>query len=169
MIGVSAADAQSGRPRASQRGYVEQTVGSTQIKITYHRPNKKGRALWGEGKDFLVPYGKIWRAGANEATVIEFTEDVTIDGQPLATGKYSFYTIPGEKEWTLIFNKSWDQWGTVYDQKSDALRVTTKPTMSTESKETLGYYIEDVAANSAVVVLAWDKAKIAFKVETVGK
>ena len=162
MTGVSVSQAQSGRPRVSQRGYIEQTVGSVQIKVTYHRPNIKGRVLWGD--DGLVPNGKVWRAGANEATVFEVTEDVTINGDPLPAGKYSFYAIPTDKDWTLIFNKAWEQWGTVYDQKSDALRVTVKPVMSVESKETLGYYIEDVTATSAVVVLAWGKARIPFTV-----
>ena len=164
VFGVAVSYSQS-RPRVSQRGYLEQAIGSAQIKITYHRPNMKGRVLWGS-KDALVPDGKVWRSGANEATVFEVTEDVTVNGMPLPAGKYSFYTIPSGKEWTIIFNKSWDQWGTVYDQKADALRVMSKPTMSEESKETLAYQIEDVKANSAVIVLTWGKMRVPFTVMT---
>lgn len=165
MAGVSVSYAQSGRAKPSQLASVEQTVGSAVMKITYHRPNMKGRVLWGD-KDALVPNGKVWRAGANNATVFEVTEDISINGMPLPAGKYSFYAIPGEKEWTLIFNKDWDQWGTVYDQKSDALRVESKPSNSEESKESLGYAFEDIKANSARVNLAWGNLVVSFDVTT---
>ncbi len=162
VLGASLSFAQGSGQRASQRGHIEQTVAKTEIKVTYHRPNAKGRVLW--GSDGLVPTGKVWRTGANEATVFEVTGDVTINGKALPAGKYSFYAIPGDDEWTLIFNKTWEQWGTQYSKDADALRVMSKPVMSEEFKESLAYMIEDVTPDSAVVVLAWGKARIPFTV-----
>ncbi len=161
MSATNVAFGQIKYPRASQRQHIEQTVGDTDIKITYHRPNVKEREIWGK----LVPYGQVWRAGANEATVIEFTNDVSIDGNELEKGKYSFYAIPTAGEWTLIFNKTWNQWGTQYKESEDALRVNVKPMMAEKSKETLSYSIEDVTNNSANVILAWEKARVPFKVD----
>lgn len=152
--------AQTQLPRASQRASLTQTVGDTQISIVYHRPNVKKRAIWGD----LVPYGEVWRTGANEATTFEVSKDVTINGQKLPAGKYSFYAIPGEKEWTLIFNKTWDQWGTVYDTKQDALRVKVKP-MAAEFEESLAYEIENVTENTAQVNLHWEKLAVPFIVD----
>src|SRR5690348_13483389 len=104
-------------PRASQKQVVTQTVGFTDIAITYSRPGVKGRQIWGG----LVPYDKVWRTGANEATTIAFTDDVTVNGQPLPKGTYSLHTIPGKDQWTIIFNKVANQWGSfTYDQAQDA-------------------------------------------------
>ncbi len=152
--------AQTQLPRASQRASLTQTVGDTQISIVYHRPNVKKRGIYGA----LVPYGEVWRAGANEATVFEISKDVTINGQKLPAGKYSFYAIPGEKEWTIIFNKTWDQWGTIYDAKQDALRVKVKP-MEAEFEESLAYEIENVTENTAQVIIHWDKLAVPFIVD----
>ena len=154
------------KARPSQRGHIEQTVGTTMIKITYHRPNAKGRILFGNSKEALVKNGKVWRSGANEATLFEVTSDVVINGKMLAAGKYSFYTIPADGEWTLIFNKTWEQWGTQYDEKTDAIRVMAKPMTRDEAKESLSYTIEDVKANSAAVILSWGKMRIPFTVTT---
>jgi tetratricopeptide (TPR) repeat protein len=152
--------AQTQLPRASQRASLTQTVGDTQISIIYHRPNVKKRTVFGD----LVPYGEVWRTGANEATVFEVSKDVTINGQKLPAGKYSFYAIPGEKEWTIIFNKTWDQWGTIYDAKQDALRVKVKP-MESEFEESLAYEIENVTENTAQVSLRWEKLAVPFVVD----
>jgi hypothetical protein len=152
------------KARPSQRGHIEQTVGTTMIKITYHRPNAKGRTLFGDSKDALVKNGKVWRSGANEATLFEFTGAVVINGKMLDAGKYSFYTIPANGEWTLIFNKTWKQWGTQYDEKTDAIRVPAKPMTKDEAKESLSYTIEDVKANSAKVILSWGKMRVPFTV-----
>src|SRR5437773_12011574 len=106
-------------PRVSQHAVFKQTVGLTDVTIDYSRPAVKGRQIWGA----LVPYDKVWRTGANEATIISFSDDVTVNGQPLPKGSYSFHTIPGKDEWTLIFNKVDKQWGSFsYDEKQDALR-----------------------------------------------
>ena len=152
--------AQTQLPRASQRASLTQTVGDTQISIVYHRPNVKKREIYGK----LVPYGEVWRTGANEATVFEISKDVTINGQKLPAGKYSFYAIPGVKEWTIIFNKTWDQWGTIYDAKQDALRVTVKPSEA-EFEESLAYEIENVTENTAQVSINWEKLSVPFIVD----
>ena len=111
-------------PQASPHAVLTQAVGTTDVTIDYHRPGVKGRQVWGG----LVPYDKVWRTGANEATMITFSDDVTIDGKPLPKGTYSLHTIPGKSEWTIIFNKVAKQWGSFsYKQEEDALRVNAKP------------------------------------------
>jgi len=147
-------------PRESQRQEIAQTVGDTKVSIVYHRPNMKARKVWGE----LVPYGQVWRTGANEATVFEISNDVTIAGQKLPKGKYSLYSIPTESDWTIIFNKTWDQWGTIYDTKQDALRVTAKP-VPAESRETMSFDIDNVTGNTAQILIRWDKVAVPFTVD----
>jgi hypothetical protein len=159
-MGVTAF-AQLDLPRESQRQEIMQVVGDGKITVVYHRPNTKGRKVWGN----LVKYGEVWRAGANENTTIEFTRDVTINGKPLPAGKYGFHTIPGEKEWTLIFNKVNDAWGSfTYKQENDALRVATVPVNLSTSRETLAYEFDNVTANSADVSLSWEKVEVPFTV-----
>ena len=111
-------------PEVSQLSEVKQRIGYTDITIVYHSPYVNGRKIWGE----LVPYGKVWRAGANENTTISFTDDVSINGSPLPAGTYGLHMIPGESEWTVIFSKDHTSWGSFfYNEKEDALRVKTKP------------------------------------------
>src|SRR6516225_5654533 len=111
-------------PRQSQRATVSQRIGVTDITITYHRPLANGRQVWGK----LVPYGQVWRAGANENTTITFTDPVQIEGQALDKGTYGLHMIPGENEWTVIFSKDAHDWGSFsYKQDDDALRVKVKP------------------------------------------
>jgi hypothetical protein len=121
----------------------------------------------GTGKDFpMVPNGHVWRAGANEATRFTVTDDVLINGQPLKAGTYSLHMIPGKDEWTVVFNKTADQWGSYsYDSKQDALRVKTKPAWVAESQEVLGYEIPAATVNTARVVLRWEKIAVPFTVE----
>lgn len=157
-----AASAQLSLPRESQRQEIIQTVGDTKVSIVYHRPNTKGRKVWGE----LVPFGKAWRTGANENTTIEFSRDVTINGQPLPAGKYGFHAIPTETDWTLIFSKVNDAWGSfTYDPAKDALRVAVKPVRVSDARETLMYEFDDVTNNSARVVLSWEKMRVPFTVD----
>ncbi|HQU84646.1 MAG TPA: DUF2911 domain-containing protein [Pyrinomonadaceae bacterium] len=146
--------------RESNKASVMQTVGDTTITITYHRPNVKGRKVWGD----LVPYNTVWRTGANDATLFEISNDVMINGQKLPKGKYSLYTIPTSGDWTVIFNKSWNQWGTVYDAKEDQLRVTAKP-MAGEMKETFAFEFGDVKNTATDVVIAWEKLRVPFTVD----
>lgn len=148
-------------PQESNKAAVSQTVGDTIISITYFRPNVKGRKVWGD----LVPFDKVWRSGANNATVFEISNDVTVNGQPLPKGKYSLHSIPTTNDVTLIFNKTWDQWGSFnYDEKQDQLRVKVKPQITTVPRETLMYEFEGVKDNSTDAVLSWEKWRIPFTV-----
>jgi hypothetical protein len=148
-------------PRDSQHAKVIQRVGITDITINYHRPLVKGRKVWGG----LVPYGQVWRAGANENTTIEFTDPVIIEGKPLAKGIYGLHMLPTENEWTVIFSKTATAWGSfTYNQSEDALRVTVKP-QAAEMKEALAYEVDDVTPTSAVIALRWEKVAVPFKIE----
>ena len=148
-------------PRQSQHAVVTQRIGITDITVNYHRPLANGRQIWGK----LVPYGEVWRAGANENTTVTFTDPVTIEGQPLDKGTYGLHMIPGENQWTVIFSKMSTAWGSFsYKQDEDALRVTVKP-QTTDLHDALSYDFDDVKPDSAVVTLRWDKVAVPFKVE----
>ena len=131
-------------------------INGATISINYSSPSVKGRVIWGE----LVPFNKMWRAGANAATIIETDKDLTIEGSKLPAGKYSFFVILNEKECVLIFNKVFKMSGTNnYNEKEDQLRVTVKQQLADSSTESLLYSIEK---NS--IVLSWEKWKIPFSV-----
>jgi hypothetical protein len=148
-------------PRASQHAVVTQRIGITDITINYHRPLANGRQIWGK----VVPYGQVWRAGANENTTITFTDPVTIEGQPLEKGTYGLHMIPGENQWTVIFSKTSTAWGSFsYKQDEDALRVNVK-SQPTEAHNALAYDFDDVKPDSTVVTMSWDKVAVPFKVE----
>ncbi len=147
-------------PRASQHAMVSQRIGITDITVNYHRPLANGRQIWGK----VVPYGQVWRAGANENTTITFTDPVTIEGQALDKGTYGLHMIPGESEWTVIFSKDAHDWGSFsYKQDDDALRVKVKP-QAAESHDALAYDFDDVKADSAVVTMRWEQVAVPFKV-----
>ena len=147
-------------PLKSQRAEVSQRIGLTDITIRYHRPLVNGRKIWGD----LVPYGKVWRTGANVIPTITFSDPVTIDGHPLDAGTYGVHTIPNPDEWTIIFSKNSTSWGSfTYDQSEDALRVTVKPRAS-EMHEAMTFEIDDVKSDSALVELKWEKVAIPFRV-----
>jgi len=147
-------------PLASQHAILTQRIGITDITIDYHRPLVNGRKVWGG----LVPYGQVWRAGANENTTIEFTSPVMIEGQPLAAGRYGLHMIPGENEWVVIFSKMSTAWGSFsYDQAEDALRVQVKP-QTTEMHDALTYDFDEPKADSAVATLRWEKVAVPFKI-----
>jgi hypothetical protein len=147
-------------PRQSQRAEVSQRIGITDITIHYHRPLVKGRKVWGG----LVPYGQVWRAGANENTTISFSDPVTIEGQPLDKGTYGLHMIPTADSWTIIFSKASTSWGSfTYNQAEDALRVTVKP-RTAEMHDALTYDFDDVQPQSAVVTMTWEKLAAPFKV-----
>lgn len=148
-------------PLASQRQSVTQTVGDATITIVYHRPNVNGRKIWGG----LVPYDKVWRSGANEATTFEVSRDANINGKPLPAGKYSFHTIPTSVNWTIIFNKKADQWGSFdHDEKLDALRVSSQLEKA-DFRESLSYNFENITPSSAVVLLRWENIAVPFTVD----
>ena len=147
-------------PRGSQHAVVMQRIGITDITVDYHRPLVNKRKVWGS----LVPYGQVWRAGANENTVIEFADAVTIEGKPLEKGRYGLHMIPGENEWTVIFSKNSTSWGSfTYKEAEDALRITVKPQPS-EFHEALTYDFDDVTPDATTVTLRWEKLAVPFKV-----
>ena len=147
-------------PDQSQSAQITQRIGITDITIKYHRPLVKDRKVWGG----LVPYGQVWRAGANINTTISFSDPVTIEGQQLAAGTYGLHMIPNADEWTVIFSKNSTSWGSfTYDQAEDALRVNVKP-RATEMHNALTYDFDDLQPQSAVVVLEWEKVAVPFKV-----
>lgn len=154
-------NAQDTKPRISSKAGVKQIVGLTTVDISYSRPGVKGRKIWGG----LVPYSKVWRAGADEATKFTFSTDVTINGKKLSAGSYSFFVIPDKREWTVIFNKVADQWGAFeYNESEDAIRFKVKP-VKMNFQEWLEYEFSDMKPNSAVINLKWENLKISFNIE----
>ncbi|MEO7426252.1 MAG: DUF2911 domain-containing protein [Fibrobacteria bacterium] len=143
-------------PRASPAAMVSQTIGYTRVTVEYSRPAVKGRVIWGG----LVPLGKVWRAGANEATVVEFSTDVKVAGHPLPKGRYGFFIVPDEKEWALIFSKVSKTWGAfTYDESKDALRVHV-PALGAEFKERVEYGFENLTDSSATLYMQWERRKV---------
>jgi len=174
--------------RPSQKASVMQTIGVTDIAITYSRPPVNKRTIFADAPPEMealhkgeatldnqnerkpgwpiVPFNHVWRAGANEATLFQVTDDVLINGQPLKAGSYSMHTIPGKDEWTIIFNNDPGQWGSFsYDAAKDALRVKTKPQAAGDNQEWLVYTFDPVTENSATVNLRWEKVRVPFTVE----
>jgi tetratricopeptide (TPR) repeat protein len=147
-------------PDASPEASASQTVGVTDVKISYHRPAVNKRKVWGD----LVPWNEVWRAGANQNTTISFSSDVTVGGQKLAAGTYGLHMLPTEKDWTVIFSNMADAWGSFsYDPKEDAARITVTP-QPAEFQERLGYTFEDPTETAAVVAMRWEKVKVAFPI-----
>ena len=155
FFAISFANAQE-KPKSPAEKATGVINGAT-IQINYGSPSVRGRKIWGE----LVPFDKVWRAGANDATTFETDKDLTIEGSKLPAGKYSFFVLPNEKECVLIFNKEAKQWGAFkYNEKEDQLRVTVKQKTAKSSTEKLVYTI-----NAKDVVLSWDNWDIGFKVK----
>jgi hypothetical protein len=147
-------------PTLSQRAVVTQRIGLTDITIAYHEPLVGGRELWGK----VIPYSKVWRAGANENTTITFADDVSIEGKPLAAGMYGLHVIPNADHWTIIFSKNSTSWGSFsYDEKEDALRVDVTP-HAAEFREALTYTFDDIKPESAAATLRWDKLAVPFHI-----
>lgn len=145
--------------RKSKNGRTEGSIDGVSITLDYGRPNVNGRQIWGG----LVAYDSVWRTGADEATTITFSGDVVVQGEPLAAGTYGLFTIPGESEWTIIFNEVADQWGAFsYDQDKDVLRVPATPRP--------GEHVEamDFVLDGGDVVLRWEKLEVPFAVAPAG-
>ena len=154
--------AQIEMPQPSPKAELKQAIGLMDATITYSRPSARGRKIFGD----LVPFGKLWRTGANMATVIEFSDSVTIGGKNLAPGKYSLFSIPDAQEWTLILNSVWNQGGTSgYDEAKDVVRIKTKPDIIPFT-ETFTIDFNYITRNSAFVEISWETSKVSFKVET---
>ncbi len=145
-------------PRKSPKAMVGLKVGLTDIRIDYSSPQVKGRTIWGN----LVPYGEVWRAGANEATVIEFSTDVNVEGQILPRGRYGFFLIPEENgKWTIIFNEVANQWGAYqYEESKDVLRIEVQAATKTANEEHLTYEIVAPTMNSGYIRFAWEKRRL---------
>lgn len=146
--------------RASPNASVSQTIGTTQVTITYGRPGVKDRQIFAN----LVPYDKVWRTGANEATTISFSSDVKIEGNPLEAGTYSLFTIPGKDEWKIIFNSVVQQWGAYdYNPEKNVLEVTVEP-QKAEKQEWLRFYFPKLSDTKATCVLHWSTVKVPFTI-----
>jgi Protein of unknown function (DUF2911) len=187
MCFAASAFAQISVPRPSQKASVTQTIGVTDVTITYSRPGVKGRKIWGDplpeqaatkGEATLdnqnerpkaaviVPYGHVWRTGANEATQFVVTDDVLINGQKLTAGTYSLHTIPTKDEWTIVFNGTANQWGSFnYDPAKDTLRVKAKPQWVNDNQEWLAFTFDPVGEDSAQVNIRWEKIVVPFTVK----
>ncbi|MGB3464315.1 MAG: DUF2911 domain-containing protein [Cyclobacteriaceae bacterium] len=157
LMMLMAATVMQAQDKVSPPASVKAKVNGVDIKISYHQPAKKGRVIWGG----IVKYGRIWRTGANEATVFDISADVKIDGQLLRAGKYALFTIPGKNEWTIIFNREYDQFGAFeYNAEKDALRVTAKPAYGNTPVES---FTIDIDSNGRIILM-WDDVKVGFKV-----
>lgn len=147
-------------PMISQGQMVKQVIGLSDITVTYHRPGVKGRPIWGG----LLPYDQPWRVGANEPTLITFSDPVTINGNKLGAGTYRFLIIPGKTEWTLVFNSEIKNWGTMYEAKYDTLKIKVQPAAH-QDEEWLSFSFTDLTPASARVVIAWEKLAVNFTAE----
>ena len=166
--------AQKDKVRKSLQASVSQTIGvDTEVTFNFSRPGVKGRTIWGD----IVPYGMYpgnkyskdkpypWRAGANENTTIEFNNDVLINGHKVAAGKYGIHMITSKKDWTVIFSKKNDEWGSYsYDEKEDALRISVIPEKASH-QEWLTFGFENLEGSSALAFLHWEKLKIPFSIK----
>ena len=156
QAGMAKTDAAT-EAKPSPAATVKGKIGAADVTVNYSSPAVKGRKIWGG----LEPYGKVWRAGANEATTVEFSKAVTVEGKALPAGKYSFFVIPTEKQWTVIFNKEPNQWGAYkYDQKLDALRVMVTPRKASALAERLAY---DVTPKG--LTLRWENVEMPLAIK----
>jgi hypothetical protein len=150
-------------PQASPSAKIIQKVGLTDVTVDYSRPSTKGRKIFGE----LVPYGEVWRTGANAATVFSFSTDVTIGGQSVPAGSYALYSIPGKNDWTIILSKNTKLWGAIgYNPAEDQLRFSVEPSKTSKKYETFEIAFNNFTDNSAVVSMKWEYARVDFKIET---
>ena len=175
-------------PRPSQKASVMQRIGPVDITINYSRPGVKGRKIWGDPlpeqtasvkgeatlddqnqrpkNAVIVPYGHVWRTGADDATMFVITDELLINGQKLPGGTYSLHTIPGKDEWTIVFNGTSNQWGSFrYDPAKDTLRVKAKPAWVNENQEFLAFNIDPIGEDSAQVNIRWEKISVPFTVK----
>lgn len=163
FISQFVADAQIKTPQASPRAIVSQMVGLTEVELNYSRPGAKGRPVFGN----LVPFGKLWRMGANENTTISFSDDVIIDGKTLKKGKYALYSVPRIESWDIIFYTSTDNWGLPqeFDETKVALRTTVKEEALPKPVESLTINISGLDTSSAFLEIFWENSSVALKFE----
>ena len=163
FISQFVADAQIKTPQASPRAIVSQMVGLTEVELNYSRPGAKGRPVFGN----LVPFGKLWRTGANENTTISFSDDVIIDGKTLKKGKYALYSVPRIESWDIIFYTSTDNWGLPqeFDETKVALRTTVKEEALSKPVESLTINISGLDTSSAYLEIFWENSFVSLKFE----
>ena len=148
-------------PRVSPSAVVTQTIGLTNMKVTYSRPGVKGRAIWGG----LVPLNEVWRTGANEATTFETSDPITVAGQKLPAGTYSFYTVPSNDEWTIVFSNAKGAWGSSeYTEKNDALRVKVKP-QSAPHEEWMSFSFDNLTPSGGELAIRWEKVRVPVPIQ----
>ncbi|MEM9326350.1 MAG: DUF2911 domain-containing protein [Bacteroidota bacterium] len=157
LIGGTTAQAQIENNRPSPPAKLEASINGLTVVVGYSRPSKKGRKIFGE----LEPYGEVWRTGANETTWIDFSQDVKVNGQPIAKGRYALFSIPGETEWTIIFNEKWKDWGAyAYDDKKDVLRIQVPADNQAPETEQFTVAMDSTGQLS----LTWDRTRVAFTI-----
>ncbi len=163
LVGMSAFAQQIQMPQASPSAKIAQKVGLTDVTVDYSRPSTKGRKIFGE----LVPYGEVWRTGANGATVISFSTDVEIDGKKVPQGQYALYSIPGKTEWTIILSKDTKLWGAIgYDPKNDLIRFQVEPNKLSRVYETFEISFNNMTDNGADLSIKWDQTRVDFRIVT---
>ena len=172
LLLASAASAQTrahDAVRPSPNALIGQTIGTTDVLVTYGRPSVRGRVVFGADSTAIVPYGQVWRLGANEATTITVSTAVRVAGQPLAAGTYAVFAIPGATEWTIIFNRTAQQWGAYqYDEAQDALRVTVSPEDFPHTQEMFEIGFDRVTDTGATLTFGWDRVRVPLPIETTG-
>ncbi|RZJ35396.1 MAG: DUF2911 domain-containing protein [Flavobacterium sp.] len=163
FIAFGSTQAQVRTPQASPKATFKQMVGLTEVEINYSRPSMRGRTIFGD----LVPFGKVWRTGANENTTISFSEDVVIDGKTLKKGQYALYTIPKAESWDVIFYKTTDNWGTPekWDDDNVALKASAKPEMLNRAVESFTIGINNLDNNYANLEILWEKTTVPLRFE----
>ncbi len=154
---ISCAQADKSKRPSPPANVSETMANGNIITIDYSQPSVKGRSIGAE----LAPFGKVWRTGANEATVFEISKDAKIEGKDLPAGKYGLYSIPGEKEWVIIFNKTWNKWGSNYKESDDALRVNVTPGKADSFTEKMTFIID----KAGKVSLLWGDVQVGFNVK----
>lgn len=168
LLTAFVSEAQLQTPSASPNATVSTVVGLTDIKVTYARPRMKGRKIFGEGYDFLVPYGKLWRTGANSGTKISFSDDVKVEGIAVPKGDYLIFSIPGAQEWTISLYSDISIGGNVgaYDKTKEAASFKVKSERLTERVEMFTIDITDIndASNAGKIQLAWENTSVKFNV-----
>jgi hypothetical protein len=150
-------------PQASPAAKISQKVGLTDVILEYSRPSTKGRKIFGE----LVPYGEVWRTGANAATIITFSTDVEVEGKEVPAGSYALYSIPGKNEWTIILSENTKLWGAVgYNPEEDLLRFKVKPGKTGQKYETMEISFVDMTDTGATISIKWENSRARFRIET---
>lgn len=163
LAGMSVFGQQIQMPQASPSAKIAQKVGLTDVSVDYSRPSTKGRKIFGE----LVPFGEVWRTGANGATILSFSTDVEIDGKKVPQGQYALYSIPGKSEWTIILSKDTKLWGAIgYDPKNDLMRFQVEPNKLSRVYETFEISFNNMTDNGADLSIKWDQTRVDFRIVT---